>query len=87
MMGGGINQPWGSSFWIALEERGGSLRISEDTAGAADIDDDSGFFVLYAEIWGGGLDEFEGRGGMDGEHLLPLLVAELWSMSALMMIP
>lgn len=56
---------------------GEGLRVSVNTAGAADVDNDSGFSVLNTEVRSGGLGEFKGCGSVDSNHLLPLLIAEL----------
>ena len=59
--------------WMELD-----IRVSMDAAGAADVDDYSGFIIFDAEIRGGGLDEFEGGCGMNGNDGIPLLIRELF---------
>lgn len=60
------------------ERERGCIRIPVDTAGAADVDNHSGFIIFDAEIRGCGLDEFEGGCGMNGNDGIPLLIRELF---------
>ena len=52
-------------------------RVPARAARAADVDDASGFAVLDAEVGCRGADELEGRGGVEGEDGVPLLVRHL----------
>lgn len=55
----------------------GLARIAVHAGGTAYVDNVAGFTVFDAEVGGGGADEFERRGGVDGNYVVPLLVAHL----------
>jgi hypothetical protein len=51
--------------------------ISVEARGAGDVDDVTGFVVAEAKVWGGGADELEGSGAVEGYDGVPLLVGGL----------
>ena len=53
------------------------VRFPVDAAGAADVDDVTGFAVLDAEKGGGSADELEGCGVVQSDDGFPLLVRHL----------
>lgn len=55
----------------------GDVRVTVDTAGAADVDDAAGLAVFDAEVGARGADELEGGGVVEGEDGVPLFVCHL----------
>ena len=68
--------------WLVLVVRRirkyrGNVRVAVDAAGAADVNDVSGLAVFDSEIRGCCSYEFEGRGVVESEDGIPLLVCHL----------
>lgn len=55
------------------------LRIPVETTRTRDVDDNSGFAVLHAEVLGRGADELKRRCVVHRDHGIPLLVGDLFA--------